>query len=233
MNSNLLHDGAWLHLKNTTPTKFKRYTKELFTKVHTHSQWGHTPRYETLLLFIFFFLYSVIPSSSSSFCPYIPEFMPHKMHDTESSHKFCILTLCHPQNATRLIPLLQQYSLFPHRLRKKPIPFNYQYFWRLDAFVHPVQTYLRVTYRKKKVVWDAIYFSAHGVFLELGGWYERRAGFRRVWVFDGRDVGENVWSFIYILTSCDPNACILPFSQRSFVHELDNYLCTANKWLFI
>lgn len=96
-------------------------------------------------------------------------------------------------------------------------------------FVQPSPTYLRVTYRKKKVVWDAIYFSAHGVFLELGGWYERRADFCRVWGFDGRDVGENVWSFIYILTSCDPNACILPFSQRSFVHELDNYLCTTNK----
>lgn len=43
-----------------------------------------------------------------------------------------------PQNAARLIPLLQQYSLFPYRLRKKPIPFNYQYFWRLDSY-NPVQ----------------------------------------------------------------------------------------------
>lgn len=133
----------------------------------------------------------------------------------------------------RLLPLLQRYSLFPYRLRKKPIPFNYQYFWRLDAFVHPVQHIYVWRIGKRKRYGMPSIFSAHGVFLELGGWCERRADFRGVWVFDGRDVGENVWSFIYILTSCDPNACILPFSQRSFVHELDNYLCTTNKWLFI
>lgn len=140
-----------------------------------------------------------------------------------------------PQNASNLIPLLQQYSLFPCRPRKKAhsILFNYQYFRRLDAFIHPVQRIYVRRIGKRKWYEIAIHFSAHGVFLELGGWCERRADFCGVWVFDSRDVGENVWSFIYILTSCDPNACILPFSQRSFVHELDNYLCTTNKWLFM